>query len=289
MEQGALTWMTNHKRKLAAAALLASSFLFAGACPASAADAVTPIPAASGSLESLGTPVAGEDSLHDYIQNSFDAATAGVEVQFKYEPHETYEIYCQDGFVTDIKFQPGEKVTYVGAGDTTRWIIDRSSAGTGALRREHVYVKPIKRGLSTNLIINTNQRTYQIHAVSGSRYNPMVSWVVETSRELFRRQLEGREIENLMTVNAMNLHFDYKISERGLSWSPTAVFDDGQKTYLKMKPELRASVAPIFMIEDHGKTVLVNYRMVGGYYVVDRIFKDGKLLVGTTKIKIRRR
>ena len=117
----------------------------------------------------------------------------------------------------------------------------------------------------------------------------MVSWVVETSRELFRRQLEEREIENLMTVNAMNLHFDYKISERGLSWSPTAVFDDGQKTYLKMKPELRASVAPIFMIEDHGKTVLVNYRMVGGYYVVDRIFKDGKLLVGTTKIKIRRR
>ena len=234
MEQGALTWMTNHKRKLAAAALLASSFLFAGACPASAATAAMPV--ASASLESLGTPVAGEDSLHDFIQNSFDAATAGVEVQFKYEPHETYEIYCQDGFVTDIKFQPGEKVTYVGAGDTTRWIIDRSSAGAGALRREHVYVKPIKRGLSTNLIINTNQRTYQIHAVSGSRYNPMVSWVVETSRELFRRQLEEREIENLMTVNAMNLHFDYKISERGLSWSPTAVFDDGQKTYLKMKP-----------------------------------------------------
>ena len=63
----------------------------------------------------------------------------------------------------------------------------------------------------------------------------------------------------------------------------------GQKTYLKMKPELRSSVAPVFMIAEHGKTVLVNYRIVGGYYVVDRIFSDGQLLVGTTKIKIRRR
>ena len=273
-----MTCMMKSKRPLAAAALVAASFLFSGACSASAT-----------SLESLGTPVAGEDSLQDYIQNSFDAATAGVEVQFKYEPHETYEIYCQDGFVTDIKFQLGEKVTYVGAGDTTRWIIDRSSAGAGALRREHVYVKPIKRGLSTNIIINTNQRTYQIHAVSGSKYNPMVSWVVETSREMFRRQLEEREIENLMTVNAMNLHFGYRISERGLSWSPTTVFDDGQKTYLKMKPEMRTSVAPVFLIEERGKTVLVNYRIVGGYYVVDRIFSDGQLLVGTTKVKIRRR
>lgn len=246
-------------------------------------------PAAAEPLESLGTPVAGEYGVGEFIQNSFDAASAGVEVLFKYEPHETYEIYCQDGFVTDIKFQPGEKVTYVGAGDTTRWIIDRSSAGAGALRREHVYVKPIKRGLSTNIIINTNRRTYQIHAISGNRYNPMVSWVVETGREAFRRQVEEREIENLMTVNAMNLHFNYRISERGLSWSPTAVFDDGQKTYLKMKPELRAGVAPVFMVEEHGKTVLVNYRIVGGYYVVDRIFSRGKLMVGTTKINIRRR
>ena len=269
--------MMNKNKYLAVAALVAGSMFLAGGAPVQAA-----------SLESLGTPVAGEDGTSDYIQNPYDAASFGLEVEFKYEPHETYQVYCQDGFITDIKFQPGEKVTYVGAGDTTRWVIDRSSAGSGALKTEHVYVKPVKRGLSTNIIINTNMRTYQIHAISGQRYNPMVSWVVETSREQLNRQIRERDIENMMTVNAMNLHFGYRISEKSHSWSPEMAFDDGQKTYLKMKPEIKSSVAPVFMIEEHGKTILVNYRVVGGYYVIDRIFKTGKLLVGTTKVMIKR-
>lgn len=239
-------------------------------------------------LESLGNPVAGEDGTADYIQNSFDAATSGVEVIFKYEAHETYKIYCQDGFVTDIKFAPGEKITYVGAGDTTRWVIDRSSDGTGSTRIEHVYVKPIKRGLSTNIIINTNQRTYQINAISGSQYNPMVSWVTERSREQLEREIRARDVENIMTVNAVNMHFDYKISDN-LPWSPDEVFDDGQKTYLKMKPEIKTSTAPIFLIKEKGKSIITNYRIIGGYYVVDRIFDKGVLMVGTTEVEIRRK
>lgn len=242
------------------------------------------------SYESLGTPVTGEDSYaDDYVQDPFSAASMGLEVEFKYEPHETYRIFCQDGFVTDIKFQPGERVTYVGAGDTTRWVIDRSSAGGGALKVEHVYVKPIKKGLSTNIIINTNMRSYQIHAVSGSRYNPMVSWVVETSREELRRMVRDKEIENMLTVNAANMHVNYKVSDRSRAWSPVAVFDDGQKTFLKMKPEMKSSTAPVFFVEEKGKTILVNYRLAGGYYIVDRIFDTGKLMVGTDKVMIKRR
>lgn len=248
------------------------------------------ISGSAASLESLGTPVTGDmDSAADYEQNPFQAASSGIEVKFKYEPHETYQIYCQDGFVTDLKFQPGEKVTYVGAGDTTRWVIDRSSAGAGALKQEHVYIKPVKRGLSTNIIINTNQRTYQIHAISGSRYNPMVSWLVETNREQLWRQVREREIENMLTVNAAALHSHYRITSAERSWAPDMVFDDGQKTFLKMKPEVKTGIAPVFMIEENGKTVLVNYRVVGSFYIVDRIFKTGKLMVGTDKVMIKRR
>ena len=256
---------------------------------AAAAVAFSPLAVSAASYESLGTPVTGEsERAEDYEQNPFQAASSGIEVQFKYEPHETYQIYCQDGFITDIKFQPGEKVTYVGAGDTTRWVIDRSSAGAGALKTEHVYLKPVKRGLSTNIVINTNQRTYQIHAISGSRYNPMVSWVVETSREQLWRQIRERDLENMMTVNIAELHMKYKV-DGGRKWSPSMVFDDGRKTFFKMKPEMRTSVAPVFMIEERGKTVLVNYRIVGSYYIIDRIFDCGKLMVGTDKVEIKRR
>ena len=71
----------------------------------------------------------------------------------------------------------------------------------------------------------------------------MVSWVVETSREQLNRQIRERDIENMMTVNAMNLHFGYRISEKSHSWSPEMAFDDGQKTYLKMKTKAHNSPA----------------------------------------------
>lgn len=270
--------MVNRYQKGLAALMAASAFAF------------FPLSASASSYESLGTPVTGDsEQAEEYEQNPFQAASSGVEVQFKYAPHETYQIYCQDGFVTDLKFKPGEQVTYVGAGDTTRWVIDRSAAGAGALRQEHVYIKPVKRGLSTNIVINTNQRTYQIHAISGSRYNPMVSWLVETDKELLWRQVREREIENMMTVNAKELHIHYKVSPGSRRWAPDSVFDDGQKTFLKMKPEIRTGVAPVFMIEENGKTVLVNYRIVGNYYIIDRIFDYGKLMVGTDKVEIKRR
>ena len=48
------------------------------------------ISASAASLESLGTPVTGDmDSAADYEQNPFQAASSGIEVKFKYEPHET--------------------------------------------------------------------------------------------------------------------------------------------------------------------------------------------------------
>ena len=126
-------------------------------------------------------------------------------------------------------------------------------------------------------------------AISGSRYNPMVSWLVETNREQLWRQVREREIENMLTVNAAALHAHYRINSAERSWAPAMVFDDGQKTFLKMKPEVKTGIAPVFMIEENGKTVLVNYRVVGSFYIVDRIFKTGKLMVGTDKVMIKRR
>lgn len=238
--------------------------------------------------EPLGDVVAGYDDTRQYIQDSFDAATSGVEVIFKYEPHETFKIYCQDGFVTDVRFAPGETITYVGAGDSTRWIVDKAQAGSPMGMVEHLYIKPLKRGLNTNIVVNTNERTYQITAVSGGQYNPIVSWSVEQDRlEAVNRQ---RREDAFMNVNAQALHFDYTFDKHGYSWSPEVVFDDGHRTFIRMKKEMRDTVAPaFFIIGKKGEMVLTNYRVVRGYYVIDRLFDRAQLVVGSTKIKIKRK
>jgi type IV secretion system protein VirB9 len=62
---------------------------------------------------------------------------------------------------------------------------------------------------------------------------------------------------------------------------PTRVFDDGQRTWIEM-PEAVASsdLPPLFVITGEGAE-LVNYRVQGRRYMVDRIFDVAELRLGT--------
>ena len=64
--------------------------------------------------------------------------------------------------MTDIALQPGEQLVSVSAGDTVRWIIGDTESGSGADKRVHVLVKPSRADLRTNLVINTDRRSYHL-------------------------------------------------------------------------------------------------------------------------------
>ena len=64
-------------------------------------------------------------------------------------------------------------------------------------------------------------------------------------------------------------------------WSPVRVFDDGSKTFIQFPPGLASSEAPaLFIVSFQGNTQLVNYRVQGDYYIVDRLFDEAQLIVG---------
>src|SRR3546814_91025 len=73
-----------------------------------------------------------------------------------------YQVYASPGRVTDIALQPGEALVSVSAGDTVRWIIGDTESGSGVGKRLHVLVKPSRAGLRTNLVINTDRRSYHL-------------------------------------------------------------------------------------------------------------------------------
>ena len=63
------------------------------------------------------------------------------------------------------------------SGDTVRWIIGDTVSGSGASRKVHILVKPTRADISTNLIINTDRRTYHLELRStASTYMASVSW-----------------------------------------------------------------------------------------------------------------
>ena len=82
-----------------------------------------------------------------------------------------------------------------------------------------------------------------------------------------------------VAVEALN--FDYRIDGDKVSWRPVRVFDDGHQTFIEFPANLGDGEAPpLFVTGSGGKSELVNYRLKGHYYVVDRLFSAAELRLG---------
>ena len=87
------------------------------------------------------------------------------------------------------------------------------------------------------------------------------------------------------SVNFDTLYIRYSIIDKNkIDWKPDAVFDDGQKTYIRMP--LRFSETTAFYIYFDKKETLSNYSVKGRYYIVDRLFDRAYLKIGNKRVAI---
>lgn len=202
-----------------------------------------------------------------------------------------YPVRTAPGRVTDIALQPGEVLGAVASGDTARWIVGDTTSGSGETLRAHVLVKPFATGLSTNLIITTDRRVYHLTVSSGSR-DAMSSVAWTYPRDALMALQRARETKELATpvasgVRVEQLRFDYAISGDRPSWRPIRAFDDGRQTFIEFPPTFAVGEAPpLFLVGAQGEAQLVNYRLSGRHYVVDRLFDVAELRLGTRKQQI---
>ena len=86
---------------------------------------------------------------------------------------------------------------------------------------------------------------------------------------------------------AERLNFHYAISGDKPAWRPLRAFDDGRQTFIEFPPSLAVGEAPpLFVIGDDGEAQLVNYRVAGRFYVVDRLFGAAELRLGGKKQQV---
>ena len=199
-----------------------------------------------------------------------------------------FQVYAAPGQVTDIALQGGEQLTGSGpvaAGDTVRWIIGDTESGTGASKRVHILVKPTRPDLLTNLVINTDRRTYHIELRSAEKtYMASVSWQYPEAQLI---ALRGRDAAASAAspvdtgVDVSRLRFRYRIEGDNPAWRPLSAFDDGQKVFIEMPRGIsQGELPPLFVLGPDGKGELVNYRVRQNYYVVDRLFGAAELRLG---------
>ena len=211
---------------------------------------------------------------------------------YPYTKGALYQLYAAINQVTDVALEAGEKLVSVSAGDTVRWVVGDTTSGEGKDAQVHILVKPIGADLETNLVITTDRRTYHLEMRSSlSTYMASVSWTYPAS-ELLALKKQRAEVEASSTsladigVNIGQLRFRYKI-EGDAPWKPRQVFDDGTKVYIQFPSGLaQAEAPPMFVIGPDGTHALVNYRVRGTTYIVDRLFAAAELRLGTAPQRV---
>jgi len=225
------------------------------------------------------------------IEPAKDGYINAIQV-YPYTKGALYQVYTAVNQVTDIALEAGEKLVSVSAGDTVRWVVGDTTSGEGKAAQVHILVKPIGTDLETNLVITTDRRTYHLEMRSSqSTYMASVSWTYPASELLaLKKQRAEADVAAAAVadtgVNIEQLRFRYRI-EGDAPWRPRQVFDDGAKVYIQFPSGLAQSEAPpLFVIGPDGKPALVNYRVRGTTYIVDRLFAAAELRLGTAPQRI---
>jgi len=263
-------------KTLATAALLAPCLVLA----AGSASAAAPI--GNSSREAMPVSAANRAATIEPIAQGFLNA---VQV-YPFADGAIYHVITAPERVTDIALQPGETLVAVASGDTVRWVIGDTTSGSGAEKRTHVLVKPFSAGLSTNLVITTDRRSYHIALTSLAKTAmAALSWTYPQDALIaLKRAAAATEAAAPVAagIEVEQLHFNYAVSGDRPAWRPFRAFDDGRQTFIEFPATLAVGEAPpIFLVDGKGEAQLVNYRVKGRFYVVDRIFDVAELRLGT--------
>jgi P-type conjugative transfer protein TrbG len=227
--------------------------------------------------------------------------------------HQVPVVRCAPLRVCLIELEERELVLNTVTGDAARWILDRAVAGPRGATTV-IVAKPTACNLTTNLVITTDRRIYQItldaRPCKGEEgenphqpftrllrfYYPdelVRTWAsaeqarraaaADAARAVTRLGPEGGGLADGGGLPLAALHFNYRWTRSGkYPWTPVAVFDDQVHTYIRLPGSGLGQESPVlFLIDRRGATALLNYAIRGQYYVTDRVFERAALVIGS--------
>lgn len=160
------------------------------------------------------------------------------------------------GYQLTLEFAADEHIENVALGDSGAWQVAANKRG------DRLFLKLIQPGVSTNMVVVTDTRTYSFDLSPLSEPRPDMAYTVQ-----FLYPPPAAEGAASAAGSAAQLG-RYKL--RGTeSLRPVGMHDDGVHTYIEW-PADRALPA-IYAINDAGKESLVNGMMRDGYIVIDSV------------------
>jgi type IV secretion system protein VirB9 len=289
--------------------------------PTTPAKPVPSINAAQPASETAVQPVAVSAVPKDFVEHKnillSQSAQAGVALSESLQSEKNMPVPTKDGRilytygvglptavcapfrVCTIELQPGEKMTgEPKIGDDVRWLVEPGTSGTGDAATPLLLIKPRQDGLDTNMVVTTDRRTYYVRLISKNTdyiarmaFNypddEKIKWdaYLQKQKQEETQERAASRVDGIAPGGMDSLFFDYQVKGSGHNPSiqPIRVLDDGVKTYIVMSPLAEHRELPTLVIHGVDGNEMVNYRVKGDTYIVDRLFDRGALLLGVGK------
>ena len=212
-----------------------------------------------------------------------------------YKPENVYQLQCQTYHSTIIQLEPGEEMMetpYISEPDV--WRLSRGIGVKDGKPTQFVIIKPDYSGLTSTLIIITNQRVYQLELRSyKDRYMPYAKWIYQNRLEdlpSWKPQTgENKEVTEFSGQKVEYLSFDYKIKRPMFNkpvWTPVLAYDDGEKTYIVLdKKSLHMKIPTVFK----GKKEITNKEIRKNVIVLNELIEKVTLRLGKQKVTVEKK
>ena len=193
-----------------------------------------------------------------------------------YDTNQVVQLQVATGFQLTVEFAPDERIENVAIGDSGAWQVTPNKRG------DHLFIKAIQPGVTTNLTVVTDARSYNFELLP--LYGPLPD-MAYTVRFTYPVPAVATVAEAPPAEAGR-----YKLSgSRAIR--PTEIDDDGMKTYIVWPPE--TSLPAIFAIDEKGREMLVDGAMRDGQYVIDSVkpklvFRLDRDMASAVRVKAKR-
>ena len=196
-----------------------------------------------------------------------------------YDANQVVQLQVATGYQLTVEFAPDERIENVAVGDSGAWQVTPNKRG------DRLFIKAVGQGVTTNLTVVTDARTYAIELSPLFGPLPTMAYTVRF------RYATPAAVTVVPNDAATPVPGRYKLSgDKALR--PSAIDDDGVHTYIAWGPD--QTLPAIFAIDDKGNETLVNGMTRDGRFVIDAVanklvFRIDRQTAGAVRVPQKRK
>lgn len=194
----------------------------------------------------------------------------------EYRNNQVVTLEAAPGYQLSVEFAADERIESVGLGDSSAWMVSPTKRG------DHLFIKAMQPGVSTNMTVVTDIRTYafDLHPLPG----PSES-MAYTVRFIYPAPPGASPQTGEASAGAVP-DARYRVSgDKKLR--PSGISDDGVKTYIEWPANV--AMPAVYAINDQGREALVNGSVQDKTFVIDGVaqrlmFRIDKRVARATRV-----